>query len=50
MTEEEARAEGHGSLQTFLDQFRLINSRKLQGPIDYVHVYAVEFGLLEKFS
>ena len=49
MTEEEARAEGYESIQAFLDQFRQINSRKLQGALEGVQVYAVEFELLEKF-
>ena len=50
MTEEEARAEGFDSLEAFLDQFRLINGRKLKGDLTNTQVYAVEFQVLKKLA
>ena len=50
MGEEEARAEGHASVQSFLDAFQEINGRKIKGDVREVQVYAVEFQLLERLS
>lgn len=50
MTEADARAEGHDSLEAFLEQFQTINSRKIHQPLKQVEVYAVEFQVLERFQ
>ena len=50
MTDAEARAEGYPTLDDFYRQFQQINSRKVQGDIRQVHVYAVEFQVVAKLA
>lgn len=50
MTQAEAKAEGYESVDTFLEQFRKINNRKVKGDLKEVQVYAVEFQVVEKFD